>query len=119
MSEVYQHALTPYTARGNTNGGDINTCSGRNCFSFYKMCIKQEYARIIDDYFSMYGYKVNSVKIPNVTGRSTWNYVKTIDCNITGNIPQQDLQEIKNIFDNGVTFWHSPYTFLNYSATNT
>ena len=27
LAEVYAHSLSPYTAKGNTNGGDINTCS--------------------------------------------------------------------------------------------
>lgn len=119
MAEVYQHSLSPSTARGNTNGGDINTCSNRNAFIFYKMSIKQEYAKIIDDFFSMFGYKVNKVKIPNITGRTNWNYVKTIECNILADIPQEDLQKIKNIFNSGVTFWHNPTTFLDYSQSNT
>ena len=91
---------------------------GRNGFSFYKMAIKQEYAKIIDDFFSMYGYKVNEVKIPNVTGRQNWNYVKTIDCNLLGDIPQEDMQKLKDIFNTGVTFWHNPNTFLDYSQSN-
>lgn len=91
---------------------------GRNGFSFYKMSIKQEYAKIIDDFFSMYGYKVNEVKIPNVTGRTNWNYVKTIDANILGDIPQEDMQKLKDIFNSGVTFWHNPNTFLDYSQSN-
>lgn len=91
---------------------------GRNGFSFYKMTIKQEYAKIIDDFFSMFGYKVNEVKIPNVTGRQNWNYVKTIDANILGDIPQEDMQKLKDIFNSGVTFWHNPNTFLDYSQSN-
>lgn len=91
---------------------------GRNGFSFYKMSIKQEYAKIIDDFFSMFGYKVNEVKIPNVTGRQNWNYVKTIDANILGDIPQEDMQKLKDIFNSGVTFWHNPNTFLDYSQSN-
>ena len=118
IGQVYEHSLTPNTAKGNTNGGDINVCSNSNNFYFYKMSIKQEYAKIIDDFFSMFGYKVNAVKIPNITGRTNWNYVKTIDANITGDIPQQDLQEIKDIFNNGVTFWHNPNTFLDYAQNN-
>ena len=82
------------------------------------MRAKTEYLKIIDDYFSMYGYKVNSVKIPNITGRTNWNYVKTINANILGDIPQEDIQELKNMFDNGVTFWHNPNTFLDYSQNN-
>ena len=118
MAEVYAHSLSPYTAKGNTNGGDINTCSGRNGFSFYKMSIKQEYAKVIDNYFSMFGYKVNEVKLPNVTGRSNWNYVKTIDCNLDGDIPQTDLNILKQMFNNGVTLWHNSSTMYDYSQTN-
>ena len=65
-----------------------------------------------------FGYKVNDVKIPNLTGRRNWNYVKTIDCNIEGYIPQEDLAEIKGMFNNGVTIWHNPATFLDYSQSN-
>lgn len=82
------------------------------------MSIKEEFARIIDDFFSMFGYKTNKVKIPNLTGRQNWNYIKTIDCNITGNLPQQDLQEIKDMFNNGLTIWHNTSTFLDYSQSN-
>ena len=118
IGQIYEHSLTPNSARGNTNAGDINTCAGNNTFYFYKMSIKQEYAKIIDDYFSAYGYKVNSYKTPNITGRTNWNYVKTIDANITGNIPQKDLQKIKDILNGGVTFWHNASTFLDYSQSN-
>ena len=61
-----QHELIPPQSRGNLNAGDVITASGKNTFHFYKMSIKQEYARIIDNYFDMFGYKVNTVKIPNI-----------------------------------------------------
>ena len=73
---------------------------------------------LIDNFFTMYGYKVNNTKIPNITGRRNWNYVKTVDCNIEGYIPQEDLNEIKGMFNNGVTIWHNPATFLDYSQNN-
>jgi hypothetical protein len=75
-------------------------------------------ARIVDDYFSAYGYKVNRVKIPNITGRANWNYVKTIGCYIQANIPQEDLQEIKDMFNRGLTIWHHASTFMDYSQSN-
>ena len=86
--------------------------------SCYFMSIRPEIARCVDAYFSMFGYKVNRVKVPNVTGRYNWNYVKTIDCYIEADIPQEDLQEIKNMFNNGLTIWHHPNTFMNYSQSN-
>ena len=78
-----------------------------------------EFAKIIDDYFSMYGYKINEIGIPNITGRENWNYVKTINCNFDGDgIPQTDMETIRKMFDNGVTFWHNPSTMYNYNNSN-
>ena len=118
LGQVYSRSLAPRQAQGNTNVGDIMFSIGNITPMFYKMTIKEEYAKCIDSYFSMYGYKVNSLKVPNIRGRRNWNYVKTIGCNITGNIPQIDLEKIREQFDKGVTFWHNSNTFLDYSQNN-
>lgn len=118
LGAVYQHSLQPNSAKGNVNAGDINVCDHKNGFYFYKMSIKEEYAKIIDNYFSMFGYKINRVKVPNITGRTNWNYVKTINCNFDGNIPQTDLNIIRAMFNNGTTLWHNPSTIYNYSNSN-
>lgn len=118
IGQIYQHSLQPAQAEGNINSGDVTFASSNLTFTLYQMSIKQEYAKIIDNYFSMYGYKVNQVKNPNITGRRNWNYVKTINCNFTGAIPQNDMQIIKRIFDDGITLWHNPSTFLDYSQNN-
>ena len=116
--EVYNHSLTPDQAQGNSNSGDVVYSRNKIEVAAYKMSIRSEYARIIDDYFSMYGYKVNVVKIPNITGRTNWNYVKTIGANIEGDIPENDLNDIKTMFNNGVTLWHNTSTYLDYSQSN-
>lgn len=113
-----QHNLIPPTVSGSLNSADVNVASGNNTFHYYKMSIKQEYARIIDGFFSMYGYQVNSLKLPNITGRTNWNYVKTLECNIVGSLPESGVEELKEIFNNGVTIWHNPATFLDYSQNN-
>lgn len=118
LAEVHKAAVTPPQAHGDINTGDFNYCFTRNSISFYEMSIRPEMAAIIDSYFSMYGYKVSTVKIPNITGRRNWNYVKTIGCYIEADIPQSDLEEIKQLFNNGVTFWHNPATFADYSQNN-
>ena len=117
VAQIYQHSLAPVTAKGGVNQGDLNYAM-KLTFTPYKMSIKEEYAKIIDNYLSMFGYKVNRVKIPNITGRQNWNYVKTIDCNFDGDIPQTDLNIIKKMFNNGVTLWHNPSNVLNYDASN-
>lgn len=117
--EVDKAKKLPDQAKGNLNMGDFNFSFGKEEPSFYKMTIRNEYARIVDDYFTMYGYKVNRLKVPATHSRSNWNFVKTIGCNLIGDLPQDDLEEIKSIFDNGVTLWHNPNTFLDYSQSNT
>lgn len=118
MSRDYEASIAPDQARGNSNCGDINIAEKRFGFTFYPMSIKSQYAQLIDSYFSMYGYQVNSVKVPNITGRANWNYVKTVGSHILADIPQEDLQEIKNMFDNGITIWHNTSTFMDYSQSN-
>lgn len=118
MQENYRHSLVPDSINGNVACGDINYTLGLTNLEFKRMSIKNEYAIIIDKYFSMFGYKVNDVKIPNITGRANWNYVKTIDCNFEGDIPQEDLNKIKNMFNAGVTLWHNPTTMYDYTANN-
>lgn len=113
-----QANLTPDQVRGNLGAGDFVWAKYKTPFTYIPMCIKWEYAHCIDEYFSQFGYKCNRVKIPNVTGRRNWNYVKTVGCYIEADIPQDDLQEIKDMFDRGVTFWHNPVFFGNYGADN-
>ena len=117
IGELYAHSKMPMTAHGGVNNGDFNY-SGKFSFNVYRKSIKKEFAQIIDGYFSAYGYKVNTYKVPNITGRRNWNYVRTVGCNFTGDIPQEDLQKIKDIFNKGITFWHNSDNFLNYSVNN-
>lgn len=88
----------------------------KNIFTRYN--IKSDFAKRIDKYFDMYGYLTNTVKVPNINNRPNWNYIKTIGANILGNIPQSDLLQIRDLFNNGITLWHNTSTFLDYSQNN-
>lgn len=87
-----------------------------NIFTRYN--IKYQFAKRIDDYFSMFGYQTNELKIPNINNRPNWNYIKTQGINIIGNIPNEDLEIIKTLYNSGITLWHNPTTFLDYSQNN-
>lgn len=107
LGQVYDHTQIPPTVHGQTNCDSLNSAMHRFKFSFYKMSIKAQQAKVIDDYFTRYGYKVNSLKVPNYNTRPFWNYIQTIDPNITGSIPFNDIVKIKNIYEKGITFWHT------------
>lgn len=87
-------------------------------FVIMKNRIREEYARVIDDYFSAYGYATKRLKKPNRSSRPYWNYVKTIGCTITGSVPCDDLSAICSIYDSGITFWKNGAEVGNYSLDN-
>lgn len=118
LAQIHQQSFVPDQARGNLNAGDVITASGQNDFHFYDMSIKAQYAKIIDEYFDMFGYKCNRVKIPEKNHRASYWYTKTIDANIVGGIPQDDLQTIKDCYNRGITFWKNEEYYRNYSAPN-
>ena len=58
-------------------------------------------------YFHQYGYAQNKIMMPSFTGRKYWNYVKTQDVRIkVANCPKSHLNQLKDIFNQGVTVWH-------------
>lgn len=109
LGEKYQHSIIPDSMVGSANAGDIMAISRMSGFYSYCKSIRPEYANIIDQYFSMFGYRVNTVKVPETNSRQSWNYIKTININIAGNVPTQYMEEIKQMFDRGVTLWHGDY----------
>jgi hypothetical protein len=85
--------------------------------------VKQEYAEKLVDYFHMFGYKYNKlVNLGDFTtafhNRQRFNYVQTQNIHVIGNVNSNDLQEIKDIFDKGITLWHEGYTPGDYGSVN-
>lgn len=115
VGQVVQHSMQPPQAEGNINSGDVTTALGNNDFHFYDMSIKSEYAVIIDQFFDMFGYKINRVKVPAKNHRKHYWYTKTIDANIIGTLPAEDLIKIKECYNRGITFWRNPTNIADYS----
>jgi hypothetical protein len=79
--------------------------------------ITPEYRKKLSDFFNMYGYKKNEVKFPNMHTRQYWNFIQTKSCIIQGNFNNEDLEDIKSVFDGGITLWHTD-DIGNYTLTN-
>lgn len=118
MAQIEKQEMLPNTGNLGSSNATLLGYDLMNTNIFTRYTIKHEFAERIDKYFDMYGYLTNTVKIPNIKNRPNWNYIKTIGINILGDIPQQDLQTIKQFFDNGITLWHNTNTFLDYSQNN-
>ena len=106
IKAVVNHYLQP-SGNVTTSSGNASKIIGNDHISYYPMQIRAEYARKIDDYFSMFGYKIGEIGTPQIRNRSAWDFVKTRNCTISGNIDLDYLVILRSIFDRGVTIWHT------------
>ena len=108
----------PPNVGGLSGAGSVTNALSRFDYSTYYMCVKPEYAEIVDKFFDMFGYNTCTVKVPNTHSRPHWNYVKTIGCEIQGLLPQEAANIIKAVYDKGVTFWKNGDEVGNYTLDN-
>lgn len=108
----------PPQAKGNQSSS-INASIGAQTFEFWVKCVDVQHAKLIDNYFSAYGYKINDWGTPYINHKKKWNYIKTIgSCVKSEGIPVSDVAKIDSIYDNGITFWHDGYEIGAYEDTN-
>ena len=116
-AQIYDHSTLPPSQHGDGNG-DLMYQAGLGGFGIYHKTITADYARRIDDFFNMYGYKQNKAGIPNLRARPRWTYVKTADCSIEGKMPVDAQRKIEDLFNTGMRFWMLPEYVGNYAADN-
>jgi hypothetical protein len=117
----YENAkLLPNVSHGG-NTSSVDFATNDINFVFRKMRCKDEYMAIIDTYFSCYGYKINNVKIPNITGRLNFNHIQIgeSDCIGYGSIPATDFDIINKVCRRGITIWHNHENLGDYTVQNT
>lgn len=95
---------------------DLTFAQAQKKFFFHEKAITKNYAMMIDNYFTMYGYRIGQVITPNMNARPHWTYVKTVGCEVGGMLPASDRQAIQNRFDSGVRFWHNLDEMGEYQA---
>lgn len=96
--------IQPPQAKGSLSGS-VNTANGKGHFTIQIKTIKTERARMIDDYFTLYGYAIRRVMQPKRRTRRYFTYLKTNGCKIAGDVPTDHMRQIEAIYDKGTTFW--------------
>lgn len=128
ISQLKDAKNVPDNIYGVNSYSPIPLTQNRMGYYFYEMGISGEEAKVIDDYFSMFGYAIKEVKIPNIKSanpsslRPTWNYIKTQECVIHASagrgLPAEDEEKIAKIYNNGITFWNDLSKVGNYNENN-
>lgn len=98
---------TPNSIKTSGNDTLFNLVNSNRKIDIIEFGLDFRYKHRIYDYFVKYGYKINKWEKINVNSRRYFNFIKTNTCNIVGDeIPHEYLEEIKDIFNRGVTIWH-------------
>ena len=114
--ENYRAKLVPDAINNGTATPEVLYSMGTFEYTAWALTITGERAKQIDSYFDRFGYTVNNYDniVQAITSRSKWNYIKTADCHINANIPDEDLVQIEELFNNGITFWKNPNEVYRY-----
>lgn len=118
LNTVAVQSRMPNSAKGQSTGG-ATFSNGYKNFYFCNMKIRGEMAKIIDDFWTRYGYPKHRLAIPDIDARPQYTYTKTSGAYIYGDAPAADLQEIASYFDAGITFWKNPANVGDYTVSNT
>ena len=125
ISTYRTHKDTPDALNGTLSQNTIINALGKYGFAFYDTCLRARDAKIIDDFFTKYGYAVKRVKLPNLSiyggagVRPHWNYLKLKNCTLSDSfMPAFAEEKICSIFNTGVTVWHNLSEVGNYSLDN-
>lgn len=118
LAQNHDRDIEPPQAKGNFSSS-VNITNNEHCFTFYHKSCTAETAKTLDDFFTMFGYKINRVQTPNINARPAFTYVKTKACNLQGNMCNEDLLKVCSIFDNGITWWKNGDKIGDYTQSNT
>lgn len=83
----------------------------------YIKTVTDEYEKKLSDFFHLYGYQVNELRMPNLATRKYFNYVKCQSLNVRSGLNREIILRFKAIFENGVTLWHTD-DIQNYNVVN-
>lgn len=114
---MHNAKIAPDSFNGSASGlADI--FSAAYGFFYGQRCIRPEYARVLDNYFTMFGYKVMVIKTPSIHNRNRFTYVKTSNLDIKGRIPSVYRRQICDIFNAGIRWWVDRAHIGDYSYIN-
>jgi hypothetical protein len=117
MAADQDKSIQPNQSLG-THSVSVNVANNKQTFSFYKKTVTEERAKILDDFFTRYGYKIMRVQEPNLKARPHFTYIKTIGAHVIGEFCNEDRLKLESIFDTGVTLWRNASEVCDFSVDN-
>lgn len=112
----------PNTAKLNASADTLNWAFNEAEFYIGEYAVTNDYLKKCDDYFTVYGYNQSKLyrgeDLNRRINREHYSFLRTVGCNIRGNLNDQDNVTIRSIYDNGITTWDKLEDVGNYSLSN-
>lgn len=105
-------------AVGGVASSNIFLAASKTALSYGFKTPPLDIVKRIDKFLTVYGYKQCEYRNVNLHARASWTYIKTNGLNASGNFPDDDMNVIKKVFDNGIFFWVYDKTFGNFDQSN-
>lgn len=117
---AYNASIASDRFSGALSGSAVNYDTDVDGFYYRRLSVNRQFARAIDNFFTLYGYSQMKVAVPNRHARTRYTYVRTAGFNPIANIPQDARRYISARYDAGIRFWvdHESNDFCNYSLDN-
>ena len=110
-------AIAPATASG-LSGIGLAFQNGKKLFTVTCKTVDRYHAKMIDDFYTMFGYPVRSIQSPNLCARTKFTYIKTVGVIVKGSAPELVKQDLENKLNNGLRFWSSTADIGDFSVNN-
>ena len=113
---------------GGMASGYFNLLYAQNFFIGYRVTVNATVAKQYDDFFTMYGYAINALKVPQFAQsqrRKAYNYCKTKNACVRSlgstslGVPDTAIKDIQSALDGGLCLWETLANVGNYSVDNT
>lgn len=106
-AKITDMLTTPKTLKTLGNDTIFNLANSRYKIDVIEYGMDSQQTKRVREYFLRYGYAQNNYINIKLNNRKYFTFIKTTICNITGDkIPHKDLNEIREIFNSGITFWN-------------
>lgn len=87
--------------------GTIPVVCGVNNYRIMQVSADDLTLDIAFNNFKYYGYRVDRMEVPNIQSRKYYNYICTSYTTIKGSLPANIKQDLVDIFEKGITFFHA------------
>lgn len=105
-NDIKEKQIHSLQSHGSVGQSGLNFADYDIGFRLTAYSISIEDAKRIDKFFNRYGYRVDTVKVPNITGRQNVNYVKCQSGHVGGNIATDAKLAMEQALSQGTSFWH-------------